>query len=218
MMNKSHSEIKIMNLLRTYQNLKKISHVSNREERYVALQLMKSFPSGEYAVLSNVLIPYKGRVGTSQIDHIVVSIYGIFCIETKSHKGWILGSKARRIFTQHLYRNNYPIKPNPVMQNETHVRALNELLGQKIKAPIVNIVVFPTADKFIMDGYDNVGSVNDLYETIATRHEKVYLFSEAKEITETIAKANMKHPDAHAYHVQAVKAAFPEAGSYTETG
>ena len=197
-----------MKLFRAYQNRKKISHVSNKEERYVALQLMKSFPSGEYRVLSNVLIPFKGRIGTSQIDHIVVSIYGIFCIETKSHKGWIFGSKVRKIFTQHLFRKNYPIIPNPVIQNETHIRALNELLLQKIKAPIVNIVVFPSADKFIMDGYDNVGSVNDLYETIATRHEKVYQFSEAKEIIETLAKANMKHPDSHAYHVQAVKAAY----------
>jgi hypothetical protein len=194
-----------MKLFRAYRNRKKISHVSNRAERYVALQLMNSFPSGEYRVLSNVLIPYRGRIGTSQIDHIVVSIYGIFCVETKSHKGWILGSKVRKIFTQHLYRNNYPIIPNPVIQNDTHVRALYELLGQKIKAPIVNIVVFPAADKFIMDGYDNVGSVNDLYETIAARHEKVYLFSEAKEIIETLAKANMKHPDAHVSHAQAVE-------------
>lgn len=194
-----------MKLLRTYRNRKKISHVSDKEERYVALQLMKSFPSGEYAVLSNVLIPNSGRIGTSQIDHIVVSIYGIFCIETKSHKGWILGSKARRIFTQHIYRKNYPIRPNPVVQNETHIRALRELLGKKIKAPIVNIVVFPSADKFIIDGYENVGSIDDLYETIISRHDKVYLFSEARDIIEKIAKANLKHPEAHALHVDSVK-------------
>ena len=153
----------------------------------------------------NILIPYSGRIGTSQIDHVVVSTHGVFCIETKSHKGWIFGSKARKIFTQHLYRKNYPIRPNPVIQNDTHIRALKELLGSKIKAPIVNIVVFPSADKFIMDGYENVGSMNDLYETIKSCHSKVYLFEEAKEIIEAIAEANMKHSEAHAYHVHAVK-------------
>lgn len=91
-----------MKFLKTFKNRKKISHVSDAEERYVALQLMRNFASGDYAVISNVLIPYSGRIGTSQIDHIVVSIYGIFCIETKSHKGWILGSKARGIFAQVL--------------------------------------------------------------------------------------------------------------------
>jgi restriction system protein len=171
----------------------------------VALQLMRNFTSGDYAVISNVLIPYSGRIGTSQIDHIVVSIYGIFCIETKSHKGWILGSKARGIFTQVLYRNKYPIVPNPVTQNETHINALKELLGNKVKAPIVNIVVFPSADKFIMDGYENVGSMNDLYDIISSRHGKVYLYKEAKEIIDSISKANMKHPEVHAYHARHVR-------------
>ena len=30
--------------------------------------------------------------GSTQIDHIVVSLYGIFVIETKNYKGWITGS------------------------------------------------------------------------------------------------------------------------------
>ena len=194
-----------MKFLKTFKNRKKISHVSDAEERYVALQLMRNFSSGDYAVISNVLMPYSGRIGTSQIDNIVVSIYGIFCIETKSHKGWILGSKVRGIFTQVLYRNKYPIVPNPVTQNETHINALKELLGNKVKAPIVNIVVFPSADKFIMEGYENVGSMNDLYDIISSRHGKVYLYKEAKEIIDSISKANMKYPEAHAYHARNVR-------------
>lgn len=197
-----------MNLIRYYKNYKRITHVTDKEERYVALRLMNSFPKGDYKVLSNVLIAYEGRIGTSQIDHIVVSIYGIFCIETKSHKGWIFGSRARRLFTQCIYGNKYPIKPNPVIQNDTHIRALNQLLGKKIKSPIINIVVFPSADKFIMDGYENVGSVNDLFETIIKCHKKIYSYSEAKGVIETIAKANMKHPEALAYHVRAVTAEY----------
>ena len=109
------------------------------------------------------------------------------------------------IFTQVLYRNKYPIVPNPVTQNETHINALKELLGNKVKAPIVNIVVFPSADKFIMDGYENVGSMNDLYDIISSRHGKVYLYKEAKEIIDSISKANMKHPEVHAYHARNVR-------------
>lgn len=170
------------------------------------MQLTKSLPRSEYAVLNDVLLPYKIPIRTSQIDHIVVSIFGIFCIETKSHAGWIFGSKAGRIFTQVLYRNKYRITPNPVEQNSTHIHALSQLLGAKIKVPIVNIVVFPSADKFIIDGYENVGSTDDLIETISSYNDRVYKYAEAKEIIELIGKYNFKHPVAHAQHAERVKA------------
>ena len=195
-------------IFRTFRDLKKISNVTDAEERYVALQLMKSLPADDYAVLNNVLIPYSGNIGTSQIDHIVVSVYGIFCIETKSHKGWIFGSKVRKLFTQVLYKNRYRIQPNPVEQNKTHIKALREILGKKVKVPIVNIVAFPSADKFFIDGYENVGSLNDLINTIAQYSDKIYRYSEAKEIIESICTYNMKHSSAHAYHTHAVSVAY----------
>lgn len=193
-------------LLKTFRTFKKLSAIKDPEERYVTLQLMKSFPSGEYAVLSDLLVPYSGRIGSSQIDHVVVSVYGIFCIETKSHVGWILGSKVRKLFTQVLYKKRYRIQPNPVEQNKTHIKALQEILGDKVKVPIVNIVVFPSANKFFIDGYDNVGSMNDLIATISAYSAKVYRYNEAKDIIELIGKYNMKHSAARAYHIRAVSA------------
>ncbi|WP_339385147.1 nuclease-related domain-containing protein, partial [Vibrio paracholerae] len=38
--------------------------------------------------------------GTTQIDHIVVSKFGVFVIETKYMKGWIFGSKDQKQWTQ----------------------------------------------------------------------------------------------------------------------
>ncbi len=35
---------------------------------------------------------FLSRNGTVQIDHLIVSIYGVFIIETKNRKGWIFGS------------------------------------------------------------------------------------------------------------------------------
>lgn len=193
-------------LVKAFRNFKKLSAIKDPEERYVTLQLIKSFPTGEYAVLSDLLVPYSGRIGTSQIDHVVVSIYGIFCIETKSHVGWIFGSKVRKLFTQVLYKKRYRIQPNPVEQNKTHIKALQEVLGDRVKAPIVNIVVFPSANKFFINGYDNVGSMNDLISTISAYNTKVYRYSEAKDIIELISKSNMKHAAARAYHVRAIAA------------
>lgn len=52
-------------------------------EKVVAGKL-DHLPKDQYRVLNNVTIPTPK--GSSQIDHLVVSIYGIFVIETKNYK------------------------------------------------------------------------------------------------------------------------------------
>jgi len=42
----------------------------------------------EYMLLNNVTIP-DSEQGTTQIDHILISPYGVFIIETKNYTGWI---------------------------------------------------------------------------------------------------------------------------------
>ena len=49
----------------------------------------------EYCFLNDVIIP-DNIGGTTQIDHIVLSPYGIFVIETKNLKGWIFGTLIRK--------------------------------------------------------------------------------------------------------------------------
>jgi hypothetical protein len=43
----------------------------------------------KYKVINNIVL--KKDTKTSQIDHIVISDFGIFVIETKNYKGWIIG-------------------------------------------------------------------------------------------------------------------------------
>ena len=46
-----------------------------------------------YRSIKNVTIPTAN--GTTQIDHVIVSKYGIFVVETKNIKGWIYGDEKR---------------------------------------------------------------------------------------------------------------------------
>ncbi|MCB4747124.1 MAG: NERD domain-containing protein, partial [Sulfurovum sp.] len=48
----------------------------------------------KYHLIKNVTLPTEG--GTTQIDHIIVSEYGIFVVETKNMKGWIFGDKKQK--------------------------------------------------------------------------------------------------------------------------
>ena len=52
----------------------------------------------EYYLLDDVVL--KTQRGTTQIDHIVVSKYGIFAVETKNYSGEIYGDDNRQLWKQ----------------------------------------------------------------------------------------------------------------------
>ena len=84
------------------------------------------FLGAEYISLHDVLLP-NGRGATSQIDHLVLSEYGIFGIETKRYKGWIFGSEKAENWTQVIFKEKHQFR-NPVKQNWSHVYALKSVL------------------------------------------------------------------------------------------
>lgn len=71
--------------------------------------------SKEYHVIDNALFESNGR--STEIDHIVVSPYGVFVIETKGYQGWISGSEYGEYWTQNIYGNKNQLY-NPILQNE----------------------------------------------------------------------------------------------------
>jgi len=79
-----------------------------------------------YRTLNDVIL--HSASGTTQIDHIVFSRYGIFVIETKNIKGWIFGAATDPKWTQSLYRKTFTFQ-NPLHQNFRHIKVLEELLG-----------------------------------------------------------------------------------------
>jgi hypothetical protein len=52
----------------------------------------------DYYIFKDVIL--KTKKGTTQIDHIVVSKYGVFAIETKNYRGEIYGDDKREYWTQ----------------------------------------------------------------------------------------------------------------------
>lgn len=78
-----------------------------------------------YTTLNNITIPTSN--GTTQIDHVVVSKYGIFVVEAKNMKGWIFGDEKNRQWTQSIYGRKFRFQ-NPLHQNYRHTRALAEFL------------------------------------------------------------------------------------------
>lgn len=112
-------------------------------ERRVAKILGKSSPEQSYYVINDYFF-VSGRV-SCQIDHIVVSKYGVFVIETKNLSGRIYGKDTDQTWTQVLNygKNKYKIY-NPVKQNMGHINCLKTILPYNTK--IFGMVVFISAD------------------------------------------------------------------------
>lgn len=125
--------------------------IGNWGENCVAHELNK-LPK-EYVTLNNILLP--ARYGATQIDHIVVSRYGIFIIETKNYKGWIFGHQDSEEWTQSLLGKkriwNWSSKQykfrNPIRQNLAHFIAVRDILKDVGNFTIIPIVAFSNKAK-----------------------------------------------------------------------
>ena len=95
-------------------------------------------------VYNNLYVPKKNGEMT-QIDHVLLSAYGVFVIETKNYTGWIFGDEHQRNWTQTIYNKKSRFY-NPVMQNNTHVKALQHYLNMDV--PVHSMIVFPDAATF----------------------------------------------------------------------
>ena len=76
---------------------------------------------------------------TTQIDHVVLSPYGLFVIETKNYDGWIFGSETDKVWTQVLHGSKRTFQ-NPLHQNYGHTKALAEHL--QVNHSRVHSIVF----------------------------------------------------------------------------
>jgi hypothetical protein len=85
-----------------------------------------------YHRLNGITLP-RDKGGSTQIDHIIVSVYGIFVIETKNYKGWIYGSETQRQWTQSFPNGSKFKFQNPLRQNYLHIKTLADLLGLELR-------------------------------------------------------------------------------------
>ena len=103
------------------------------------LKLSLSLRSNIYRRYHDVIVP--SRNGTTQIDHLIISPFGVFIVETKNLKGWIYGDAYQATWTQTLYRRKHQFQ-NPLRQTYRQTKVLSEFFEideQKIH-PVIAFV------------------------------------------------------------------------------
>lgn len=102
---------------------------------------VKLYLKENYILLNDCTLP-EGEQGTTQIDHILISSYGVFVIETKNYKGWIFGGEHQKMWTQKIFKQSFKFQ-NPIHQNYKHLKVLESVLEDVIEPSLIHsLVVF----------------------------------------------------------------------------
>jgi hypothetical protein len=168
-------------------------------ERFVARQFRR-LDAEHYAVLDDLLLPSQGNTRTTQIDHVVVSNYGVFVIETKSYSGWIFGDAREEVWTQVIYRFKKRFY-NPLRQNYAHVRAIEALVRPRFPSvPIVGFVAFPDADRLEIRGTEGVGHARDIVRKVQSFTTEAVSNDGKARIVEILRSGNIQDKATRAIH------------------
>lgn len=88
--------------------------------------LSKELPAS-YQHYRNLVIP-TATGDFTEVDHLVLSPFGIFVIEVKNYRGWIFGGEKQPKWTAQRFRSKHQFM-NPLHQNYKHTQAVKQLLG-----------------------------------------------------------------------------------------
>jgi restriction system protein len=135
-----------------------------------------------YHLIKNVTLPTEDS--TTQIDHIVVSKYGLFVVETKNMKGWIFGSENNAEWTQQIYEHRNKFQ-NPLRQNYRHAKVLEEILGL-MPNKIFSVIVFVGGSTFKTVMPENVTYAGGYIKYIKSKTEPLFGQFEVQDIIKKI--------------------------------
>ena len=162
-------------------------------------QELNKLSKDKYTILNNIFI--KENEHTHQIDHVVVSPYGIFVIETKQYNGYITGNKYDKNWIRHTRKKQY-YYTNPIRQNYGHVKALSSLLNIE-ESKIFNIVCIPSRAKLKIEHDGELTRINTLISKITSYQNEI--INNIDEIVIEIIKNNITDKSIKKNHIKNIK-------------
>ena len=168
---------------------------------YQVAKILSSLPKNEYRILNNVMLPTDK--GTTQIDHIVVSVYGIFVIETKNYRGWITGGEHSEKWTKNMYGKKYSFY-NPLRQNYGHIKTLQKILNVPNNA-YVSIVTFSHKATIKVKTSEHLIYFSKIKSVIKSYTNCVIEKNQLDILVNTILSANIDTKEKRKEHISNIK-------------
>ena len=150
-----------------------------------------SLAASEYRKFHDVKLPTAG--GTTQIDHVFVSEFGVFVLEAKNMDGWIFGTEKEREWTQVFPGGKKYGFQNPFRQNHGHVKAIESALDDLglAKGLVKSVIVFMGGAEFKWDLPENVTVGFGAVRYIRSFRKKVLTREQVEEICAVIESGRL---------------------------
>jgi len=182
---------------------------------------LDQFPRN-YKHLSDLMIEnVKSSTGYSQIDHIIITPYGLFVIETKNYQGMIYGGKDRKTW---LVNGKFKMM-SPLVQNYGHIHAVKKIIDSIYHDYFISMVSFTKRCTFKIDEELRKISSNELvvYDIELTEfiNRKIAIHKlqnkepflsdlEIDSLYQKLTEANISDPTIRKQHVENIKMAKDE--------
>ena len=160
----------------------------------------RNFPE-EYHVFNDVYLEIKGR--SSQIDHVVISQYGVFVIETKNYSGAVYGGENAEKWTQYLNGKKYDFQ-NPIKQNLSHVWAIKDTL-HIAPSSIIPIVVFLNGADLHCNTNSAVLYTGQLLSYILSHKMVAFTADGVERLSQRLSKNIVTDPERKQKHIRSVR-------------
>ena len=113
----------------TTNNVVKFRFNKGKYGEYLTSRMIDKYASWYHKQLLNVYVPKRNSSELTELDLIYIDATGIYVIESKNYSGWIFGNEAHQNWTQTMPNKKKFKFYNPIRQNATHIRALQNFLG-----------------------------------------------------------------------------------------
>ncbi|WP_445486470.1 nuclease-related domain-containing protein [Niallia sp. 03133] len=185
-------------------------------------QLPKNFRYLSDLVIANT----HAKSGYSQIDHVVLTPYAIFVIETKNFNGTVYGDRQR---PQWNLNGKFPMM-NPYNQNYGHIQAIKSILKSNNLTRFISIVSFTRRCTFKVNEELRKIQSNDLivYDTELSDYIKrkcnvlrienprpIYSDDKIQFLFDQLKKANVTSQEVRVKHVEQLQKKYNETTSKT---
>lgn len=174
--------------------------------------ILHSLPE-DFLVLDDVIIPDQitdpNKKYTTQIDHVVVSPFGIFVIETKNYSGWIFGKEKSERWKETFKTTDGHFFYNPVKQNWGHAYALAEHLKLTIRA-FKPIVVFSDDCELHVETTTPVVHMSQLKGLILNFTQEIIARKDTAMIFDRLSRLKLAGEGIEEEHIQSIGERFAE--------
>ncbi|MBO4246130.1 MAG: NERD domain-containing protein [Bacilli bacterium] len=161
--------------------------------------MLDYLPEEKYIVLDNLLL--KNDDITCQIDHLVISAFGIFVIETKNYEGFFVGDNKNKYWYKYLGKERYQCL-NPIVQNNGHIIFLSKLLKLN-QNKFFNIVCIPSNAKLHIKNNGELCRFDNLLTKIIPHKE--IIITNVLDILDIIIDASSDDKEDLREHIDCIK-------------